>query len=166
MKEFKLHNGKSSGHKVPKDYFETLENRLMPKLNQIEGAQGVKTAGFKVPKDYFDKIEEQILDKVKQDSTPVVQLSMRKKLYYVAGIAAALVIAFSVFLNRENPSSISVEMVETYFQDSNLNSYEIAELLTEADFLQEDFNLLETEYNEDNLENYLLENADLQSILE
>ena len=61
---------------------------------------------------------------------------------------------------------LSAEIVEAYFQDSDLDSYQLAQLLSDADLLEDDFTIAQTTYNEDNLETYLLENADLESFLE
>ena len=71
----------------------------------------------------------------------------------------------AIYINSTK-DEISVEMVETYFQDSDLDSYELAELLLDAEILEEDFTVIETEFDEDNLESYLLENTDIESILQ
>ena len=57
-------------------------------------------------------------------------------------------------------------MVENYFQDSDLDSYELAQLLSDAELLEDDFVITETEYNEENLEAYLLDNSDIEQLLQ
>lgn len=166
MKDEKVHNITSSGYKVPNDYFDSVQESILNKLNQNGDIEDIKDTGYQVPDNYFETVEQSILEKVDSDNASVIQLSFRKRVYYIAGIAASLIIALSIYLNNEDQSILSEEMVETYFQNSDLNSYEIAELLTEAEFLEDDFDLLESEFNEDNLESYLLENADLESIIE
>lgn len=166
MKDEKIHNITSSGYKAPKHYFDSVEESILNKLNQNGDIEDIKDTGYQVPDNYFETVEQSILEKVDSDNASVIQLSFRKRVYYIAGIAASLIIALSIYLNNEDQSILSEEMVETYFQNSDLNSYEIAELLTEAEFLEDDFDLLESEFNEDNLESYLLENADLESIIE
>lgn len=166
MKSKKIEHIKTTGFKVPKGYFDTFEDRLMQNLDDHSFIQGIDETGFKVPNNYFEKVDEQILEKVSKNNTPVIQISTRRKLYYFTGVAAALIIALSIFFNRQSTVTISTEMVEIYFQNSDLNSYELAELLIEAEFLEDDFNLIETSYNEDNLESYLLEHADLESYIE
>ncbi|WP_370391338.1 hypothetical protein [uncultured Winogradskyella sp.] len=166
MKPNKLKDIKTTGFKVPKDYFEDFDQGMLNKLNETKVLDEAKITGFSVPNDYFESVEKQIIENVEKDKAPVIKLAWRRKLYYVAGVAAALVIALSVFLNKNTASSISPEMVETYFQDCGLNSYELAELLNEADFLDDNFNVVEPDYNEDNLESYLLEHVDLETIIE
>lgn len=166
MKDEKIHNITSSGYKVPNDYFDSVQESILNKLNQNGDIEDIKDTGYQVPDNYFETVEQSILEKVDSDNTSVIQLSFRKRVYYIAGIAASLIIALSIYLNNEDQSILSEEMVETYFQNSDLNSYEIAELLTEAEFLEDDFDVLDSEFNEDNLESYLLENADLESIIE
>ncbi|RZN80277.1 MAG: hypothetical protein EVB11_11690 [Winogradskyella sp.] len=167
MKEDKLHNINSTGFKAPKDYFESFDKKLMQRIEEGASINGVTATGFDVPKDYFDTVENNIISKVKaESSTKVVRLFSRKQLYYVSGIAASLLLMFAIFINNSSTDELSIEMVESYFEDSDLDSYELAELLSEADVLEDDFTLIETEFNEENLENYLLENSDIESILE
>ncbi len=165
MKNDKLHNIKSTGFKTPDQYFDSFEDKLFERLDQEKQIQGVDESGFKVPEGYFDTLDDQIIAKVKTEETPVIKLSSRKTLYYVAGIAASLILMIAVFINSSN-DEISVEMVETYFQESDLDSYELAELLMDAEILEEDFTIIETEFDEENLESYLLENTDIESILQ
>jgi hypothetical protein len=71
-----------------------------------------------------------------------------------------------VIINIEKPDELTGEMVEAYFENSGLDTYDLAQLLSDADILEDDFTIIETNYNEDNLEDYLLENADIETILE
>lgn len=165
MKKDKLHNIKSNGFKTPDNYFESFEDRFFESLNDNKVIDGIVDAGFKVPKGYFDTIDEKVLNNL--ENKPVVRLNTRKTLYYVAGIAASLLLLFTIFINNgDKTQELSAEMVETYFENSDLDSYELAELLVNADILEEDFTLVETEYKEENLESYLLENTDIETILQ
>lgn len=165
MKKEKLHNIKSSGFKTPKNYFNAYNDKLFERLNIKENIEGVTDSGFTTPKDYFETLDDKILSNL--EDKPVVRLNTRKTLYYVAGIAASLILLFAIFINNGNKTQeLSAEMVETYFENSDLDSYELAELLVEADILEEDFTIVETEYKEENLESYLLENTDIETILQ
>ncbi|GGI57937.1 hypothetical protein [Winogradskyella haliclonae] len=167
MKKDKLHNINSTGFKAPKDYFESFDEKLMQRLEENISIKGITATGFNIPKDYFDTVESKILDKVNEENkTKVISLFSRKHMYYVSGIAASLLFLFAIFINNSNAEELSVEMVESYFADSDLDSYELAELLSDADVLEDNFTLIETEYNEENLEEYLLENADIEAFLE
>ncbi|OZV68104.1 hypothetical protein [Winogradskyella aurantia] len=165
MKRDKLNTVKSTGFKTPKNYFDSFDERLLEQLNKKETIEGIKTPGYQVPTDYFNSFEDKLFEKIKNDQKPVISLRSRKTFYYVAGIAASLMLALAVFLNKNNSPSLTVEMVETYLENSDLDSYELAELLSDADLLEEDFIITETDYNEGYLENYLIENVDLESIL-
>ena len=165
MKKDKLNTIKSTGFKTPKNYFESFDERLLEQLNKEETIEGIEDPGFQVPTDYFNSFEDKLFEKINNDQKPVINLRSRKTFYYVAGIAASLMLALAVFLNKNNNPALSVEMVETYLENSNLDSYELAELLSDADLLEEDFIITETDYNEGYLESYLIENVDLESIL-
>ncbi|SHH42578.1 hypothetical protein [Winogradskyella jejuensis] len=167
MKKDKLHNINSSGFKAPKDYFESFDEKLMQRLENETSFSKVESPGFKTPEAYFDTIEDSVLNRLNtKEQTPVISLFRSKKLYYISGIAASLLLLFAVFINQSNTAEISVEMVENYFIESDLDTYDLAELLTQVEVLEEDFKITETTYNEDNLEEYLLENADIEAILE
>lgn len=165
MKKEKLHNIKSNGFKTPENYFDSIEDKFFERLKFEENIEGVNDSGFTAPEGYFDTLEDKILSKL--EDKPVVKLNSRKTLYYIAGIAASLLLLFAIFLNNNDTTQeLSAEMVETYFENSDLDSYELAELLVNADILEEDFTIVETEYKEENLESYLLENTDIETILQ
>ncbi len=165
MKKEKLHNIKSNGFKTPENYFDSIEDKFFERLKFEENIEGVNDSGFTAPEDYFDTLEDKILSKL--EDKPVVKLNSRKTLFYIAGIAASLLLLFAIFLNNNDTTQeLSAEMVETYFENSDLDSYELAELLVNADILEEDFTIVETEYKEENLESYLLENTDIETILQ
>ena len=165
MKKEKLHNIKSNGFKTPENYFDSIEDKFFERLKFEENIEGVNDSGFTAPEDYFDTLEDKILSKL--EDKPVVKLNSRKNFYYIAGIAASLLLLFAIFLNNNDTTQeLSAEMVETYFENSDLDSYELAELLVNADILEEDFTIVETEYKEENLESYLLENTDIETILQ
>ncbi|MAB50079.1 MAG: hypothetical protein ACX93I_09210 [Winogradskyella sp.] len=165
MKKEKLHNINSNGFKTPDDYFQSFEDKFFERLNEKETIEGINDSGFTIPDDYFESLDGKILNKIKEK--PVIKLNTRKVFYYVTGIAASLLLMVSIFMNGDDKTQeLSAEMVETYFKNSDLDSYELAELLVNADILEEDFTLIETEYKEENLESYLLENTDIETILQ
>jgi hypothetical protein len=167
MKNDKLHNIKSTGFKTPDNYFESFEDKLFERINNEASLKEVKDTGFKAPKDYFKSLDDKIFKKINKEEQPVIKLNTRKTLYYVAGIAASLILLLAIFIGKgTNTEEFSAEMVEAYFEDSDLDSYELAELLVDANMLEEDFTLTETEFSEDNLESYLLENTDIETILQ
>jgi hypothetical protein len=167
MKKDKLHNIKSTGFKIPDQYLESFDDKLFECLNKNESINDIETSGYKVPKDYFDSVEDNILSRLNTEDTSIISLKYRKTFYYIAGIAASLVLLFSIFIKSERPEDlISVEMVEVYLENRDLNSYELAQLLSDIDLLEDDFEIIKPPYEEDNLESYLLEHSDIESILE
>lgn len=167
MKEDKLHNINNPGFKAPKDYFESFDQKLMQRLNDEKSIEGVSTTGFKAPDGYFDTLETDILNKIKAEKPKkVISLFSRKKWYYVSGIAASLLLLVAVFIKQDETVAFSEDIVVEYFADSDLDSYDLAELLVSAEIIDEDFSLEKTNYSEENLENYLLDNVDIESIIE
>ncbi|MBV7268622.1 hypothetical protein [Winogradskyella luteola] len=167
MKKDKLHNIKKTGYKTPDNYFESFENRFFERLSEGKSVEDIKDSGYTVPKNYFDSVEGNVLNKIHTNETSVVKLKSRQSFYYIAGIAASLVLLIAIFLNNDVPEeSLSIEMVETYIENRDLDSYELAQLLSDADLLEDDFTITNTPYQEENLENYLLDNADIETYLE
>ena len=98
--------------------------------------------------------------------TKVVQLKSRSSFYYIAGIAASLLLLIAVITNQKNTDELSVDIVENYLVQQDLTSYELAELLSDVNVLSDDFTISESNYNEEQLESYLLENANIENIIE
>ena len=167
MKKDKLHNIKSTGFKTPDNYFESFEDKLYERLTKKESIKGIENSGFKVPKDYFNTVDNRILSNLKSEDKPVIKLKTRANFYYVVGIAASLILLVAIFFNNGQTEEIlTAEMVEAYFEESDLSGYDLAELITETDLVEEDFTIIETTYEEENLESYLLNNTDIETILE
>jgi len=166
MKKDKLHNIKSAGFTTPKNYFESFDDKLFERLNKKESIEGLESTGYEIPQSYFDSVEGNVFKRLNIEEKPVISLLSRKTFYYVAGIAASLVLLISIFTNTEVSEELSVEIVETYLEERNLDSYELAQLLADVDLLEEDFTISNTPYDEDNLESYLLDNANLETIIE
>jgi hypothetical protein len=167
MKKEKIHTIKSSGFKIPKDYFENFDANLFNKINTKQSIKNIESPGFKVPKDYFETVEDSIFRKIKsEDETPLINLKPKRSFYFIAGVAASLLLVFTVFKYRNTSDGLSAEVVETYFENQYFNSYELAQLLSDTDFLGDNFTIIETVYNKDTLETYLLENADIEFILD
>ena len=166
MKRKQLNNIQSTGFKTPEDYFDQFSDHLMEKIRDREDIDLPLNEGFKVPDDYFEQLESTILSQLRDDAAVKVRrLQIKKGWTYIAGIAAALVIFFSVFPFENSESEITLDMVESYFEHKRLDSYELAELLVESDLVELDDLLIETEYDDDALEAYLLDNADLEQII-
>ncbi|WP_299129086.1 hypothetical protein [uncultured Winogradskyella sp.] len=167
MKQNELHNINTTGFKTPDQYFDGIEEKILKHLFDKGSLDSFKNTGFEVPKNYFDTVEDSMFSRISEEETRVIKLISKKNWHYVAGIAASLLLLLAVFINRNNNTEeLSVEMVENYLENSDLDSYELAELLSDVDLLEEDFIITETQYKEDSLEDYLLKNTDLESFLD
>ncbi len=165
MKDKKLNTVKSTGFKVPKDYFENFEDSLFEKMN-TQKTIGVSQTGFEVPKDYFENIEDRILDNVKdKEETKVISLFNRKTVVYISSIAAAVLLLFnlSIFNSTVTVGDLETATVENYILEEDISSYDIASLFTEE--LPNEEGLVDFDLDEERLEEYLLNNADIENLM-
>ena len=165
----KLNNIQGSGFKVPQDYFNNLEEKNFTNAHLDEAVEGINSTGFDVPKGYFDSIENEISSKLQQTETKVISLFSKRNLVYISSVAAAVVILFAVFINQTHVESINdldVELVENYMLDEDLDTYELAYLLTEEEITTINHEIFSETYNDVILEDYLLENIDLEDIID
>ena len=167
MTKKKSHSTKSTGFRVPKGYFNSVIDSVLNRIG-TDGYIGLpETNGFKTPDGYLTTIESKVLSQLNTvPQTKVRQFSVQHSLYYISGIAAALVLFFALIPNAMESSDLTLEMVETYFENKDLDSYELAELLIESDLLEIDDLTLEPEYDDQDIEAYLLDNADLEQIIQ
>tara|TARA_R110002096_G_scaffold236447_3_gene427018 strand:- start:8909 stop:9406 length:498 start_codon:yes stop_codon:yes gene_type:complete len=163
MQTNKLHNIKETGFKVPKDYFDTLEDTV---LDNIKLKEQSSEPGFKTPDNYFETLEDTILSKVSEKESPkVISIFSRRNLIYASSIAAAvlLLLNLSIFENESGWEDIEAETVENYIINENMGSYEIASLLIDEE-LNED-NLTDIEFSDDALENYFLDHTTVEDLI-
>lgn len=161
MNKNKLHNIKDSGFKTPKNYFDSLEDSIM---NQIKLQGKIEGTGFKAPDNYFESLDDKILGKVTR-KPKVISLFTRRNLFYASSIAAALVLMFSIYFNKNDLTfdDLEIASIESYLYDEDIDSYEIASLLTEEELITDNF--IESEISEDLIEDYLIENATIEDLI-
>lgn len=163
MKKKNTHNINKTGFKVPKDYFDNFEDFV---LSEIKLKETIKNHGFNVPDDYFETLKIEILSKVsKKDPVKIIPLFNKRTLIYASSIAATILLLFNLSIFEKNISfdSLDIETAENYIIEENIGSYEIASLLSDYDFNEENF--VNYSFNEENLENYLLENLDVDDLI-
>lgn len=166
MKRKSLHNIKTTGFKTPKDYFDSLDEKLLKKINEDSGLDKTILSGFKTPKNYFEGLEDVIVTKVSEKkNTKVISLFNRKNLIYASSIAAAVLCLISLSLLNSAPEfdDLETQTVENYIIDENISPYEIAalidqEYLNETDFVNHNF-------DEAAIEDYLLEHTDVETLM-
>ena len=163
MKKNKLNTIKSAGFKVPNDYFDNLEEHLLitAKLHDEN-----ISAGFDIPEGYFDTLEERIVQKVPEaQASKVISLFRNKYVLYTAGIAASIVLLFniSIFDHQASWEDIDAKTAENYVINENIGTYEIASLLDLEDI--DETNFLELDMKDEQLETYLENNAEIETLL-
>lgn len=163
MNKNNIHNINETGFKIPKDYFDNLEDAI---LSEIKLKELSNDSGFKTPKDYFETLEDRIIEKTPIERTPkVISLFTKRNLVYISGVAAAVLLLFNISLFNNTPTwaSLDTEMVEDYMINGDLlDSYEIASLLTTEEL--NDANFIETNFNENNIETYLINHLDVEDL--
>jgi len=161
MNKNKLHNIKNSGFKTPKNYFDGLEDSIM---NQIKLNEKIDDTGFKVPDNYFESLDDVIINKVSQ-KPKVISLFTKRNLFYASSIAAALVLMFSIFINKNDLTfdDLEVASIENYIYEEEFDTYELASLLTEEELNTDNF--IDTDYTGEALEDYLLENTTIEDLI-
>lgn len=164
MKNNKLEHIKTTGFRVPDNYFEDLPNEVFSKL---QSEQFPNDTGFTTPKGFFELVSDQVFHQIEQEQKPtlVKQLSLSKTIYILSGVAAAIIVVLGLFNLNSNSNELSIEMVESYVEYSNINTYELAELLIDTELLKLEDIAIEPEFNDTELENYLLDQVDLEDII-
>ena len=162
MKELK--NIQNSGFKTPDNYFDGIEDQVMSKIKLDNMLDNASDSGFKAPENYFDSLEDKVFDKLQpKEETKVVSIFRSKYIAYISGVAAMLLLSLIIFTNNDDASEIDLELVESYIiNEDNIDAYDLAELLTEEDF--EDVEEFSISTSDDELEDYLLDNIDIEDI--
>lgn len=166
--EDKYSKDSKSGYKVPEGYFNALEERVFEKITDKTSDCIPKKAGFKTPKDYFENLDQAILHKVNKEEPKVLYLNTLRKnktLVLITSIAAVLMLYFGFYTPTVANPSISTEMVENYFAESELDSYELAELLIDTEFIELEDLKVNSSVEASDLETYLMNNADVEAII-
>lgn len=163
-----FNNHKLLETRVPEGYFDGLEDKIMKAISKESVLQQQIDSGLKMPEGYLNTIENSILDKIdsKLEEPKVIPLFSRRNILYASSIAAALVLMFSFYFNKEETTfeNIDVELVENYILNQNIDSYELASLLKDEDLETENF--LDSDiYTDDFLEEYLIDNADIEELI-
>ena len=166
----KLNNIKDPGFKTSENYFSSFEDAVFDKLNTKNLKDTFEDHGFVAPDDYLSTIEERVFNELdtQVNEVKVVSLFSKRNLLYLSGVAAAILIMFSIYINKDQSTfeDLDVDLVENYIIDQNLSSFEIAQLLTDEELLQVNNEIMDEAFGEESLENYLLEHVNFEDILE
>ena len=155
------------GFKVPKDYFDNLEDRVM---QNIAMDKLPKDTGMRVPDGYFEKLEDRVMLQIgttkKKKSPKVVRLNS----WWKVAIAAS-VVGIGIWLAPKNPTTneISGTMVDTeftidrYIEDVIFDMPD-ASLIELIDYDEIDMSYSD-QINKEEVEEYLMEHLDLSTLL-
>ena len=164
-----LNNIKNTGFKTPDNYFNTVEDNIINAIKQENSLKTSKQTGFKTPDNYFNTVEDVIINKIDTENKPkVITLFSKRNLIYASSIAAAVLLFFNLsFFDKDiSLDTLDFQTVERYILDQGIDSYEIAALLTEDELSNINFEILDNAFNTEFLEDYLLENIEIEYILE
>ncbi|MGP1990338.1 hypothetical protein D9V96_000455 [Zobellia laminariae] len=155
---------KKNPFKAPEGYFEEFDKNLFEKLSREDSAIP-KKEGFKLPDGYFDSLSDKLQQKLKEDQqNKVIPLKSYKKYYYaVTAMAAILVVALTLNLNKTNEISfddLAQSDIENYFNQNELDltSYELAEVMPISELEMTD--MFDSSFSEENVLDYINENTD------
>lgn len=153
---------KVNDFKIPENYLDSFTTKLMVKLTD-EVIVEKKQDGFKVPDNYFDSLHDTLSQKIQRPQPKVVQLNPFKKYYYVAAVAAVLLIF--VGLNYDSETEITfdhleISAIESFIYEDALefSTYELAEMLPIDEVEIKD--IIENQFNDENIIDYLDNNID------
>lgn len=167
MKNKDLHNIKSTGFKAPDDYFSSFDEKVFSKLDSESTLNTIKKTGFKVPENYFESLQaETLLKHAERKETKVIPLFSKRNLIYISGVAAAILLLFNLSVFDKNPSfdNLETNVVENYLMEEYFSTNDdIAALFTEDEI--EQHVSIDHDFSESNIEEYLLNNADIESLL-
>lgn len=165
MKNKKLHNIKTSGFKAPDGYLESFDELLLNKLNESSPLNDLKNSGFKVPENYFESFEEKFAKNLTSEKEiKVIPFIPWKKMLYVSGIAASIILMVSLFNNNNKTTFDSLEttLIDKYIVEEELTNEEIATLLSDDLTLN---NFMDSHLIDANLEEYILNNSSVEEYL-
>lgn len=160
-------NKYTHGFKVPADYFKEMEEEIAVRILEEEVPSEL---GFKTPEGYFDGLENRLVEKIQEkesnESSKVISIWSGRNISYAAAIAACLIIGWLLLIPSEitHYNQLPLSEVDDYIQNGEMDVeiYDVSQLLTEADW-EELPGILE--FEESNLESYLLEQLDESMLL-
>ncbi|GLB52293.1 hypothetical protein NBRC110019_13320 [Neptunitalea chrysea] len=151
---------KKEGFKIPENYFENFEERLMHTIANEKVPDFPKETGFKIPDTYFEDVEIDILAKISSENVkPIRKISWVKRFNYIAGSVAAIIIVAlginSIFNGNNEINTLTATDIENSIEAGYLpiSSYDVGEAFSDdiATITMTNSN----ELSEDDIINYL-----------
>ncbi|MBA6151265.1 hypothetical protein [Gelidibacter maritimus] len=171
MKKSQLHNIKETGFTIPDSYFDSFEKRLMDKMAVQDEMATIKDPGYTVPENYFEAFDTHLQARLSADGessakSKIVPLISWRSAMVISGVAATLLLLFTLVLKSDDPLSINqveTASIEAYLNNENLNDYDIASYLDDDELNIDNF--VSTTLTEESLENYLLNHTSLEDLI-
>ena len=117
--------------------------------------------GFKIPDGYFENFENKIMNQIENEEPKVISI-FRRKYFYVASIAATILVVIGIlFTNNNNINSIDDTTLENYLV-TEVSSYDLIDKIDVENIASADDVI---ELSNDNLENYLMNTPNLDYYL-
>lgn len=173
MEKNKFKYNPRSGFKVPENYFEDFESKILDSFcqepNMVDTME--KDSGFKIPSDYFETLESKIYARIENSESKgkVIPIHRTRKFYYYAAVAAIFVglISTQLFNPVQDNSFDSIELsaIEAYMDSGNIdfNYNEISSMIYEEDYVFD--NITKSNLSDDAVFEYLNENIEDPSII-
>lgn len=164
----KIKDIERSGFGIPEHYMEGVEDAVFARIAEEKIRSLVSNPGFTVPDGYLNSLEDKVVTKIK-DEPKVISMFSRRNLYYISGVAASIILIFGIFTftgGSKDEEALDPMLVEQYLIDQDIDTYDLASLLTEEDIEQMDLDIMESAFEDDSLEDYLLENVNLEEIID
>jgi len=166
MKNKNSHNIKSSGFKAPDGYLESFDELLLKKLKKTSLLDGFENSGFKVPDQYFETFDEKLSKVIStKEEAKVISFLSWKKMAYVSGVAASILLMITLFNNNNKiPSFDNLEtaLIDEYIVEEDFTNEDIATLLSDDLTMN---NFMDSHLINDNLEEYILDNSSAEDYL-
>lgn len=171
MKKNKLPFSRKSAFKVPENYFETLEARVMENIDSFSSQETIQKGQnpYKIPKNYFEEFDEKLFEKLEKEKkqSKIISLFNRESYYYIAATAAVFVaIVTTVFFNDPEPKFGGLNMValENYIDESmEFSTSDVTELF-QNDSILPDVSP-NNNFDEEAILDYLNENVEETAII-
>ncbi len=158
------------GFKVPKDYFENFEERLMHAVEQEKDqSKLIQTytgnSGFTFPDGYFDSLEGRILEKVQAKPGKVIELFPVRRIIYAASVAAVFIGIVSTLFFRDSSTpntmdSLELSALENYIEEGyfDLDFNELSAFMTQEGYSFGDYST--SQFSDEAVYNYIDENIE------
>lgn len=162
---------KHTGYQAPKDYFKSLDSKIIEAIDQDNFLQELKmdASGHKVPDQYFEQFEDKLFDSLnKEKSGKIVSLFNYSTIRYISGIAAMLIVGLFFFKSFDKTEPLTIEdvdvetmaeYVDNHYLD--IDSYELANYIESEDI----DNIKTVNINDEELLEYLELGSDINDLL-